>query len=55
MGDKQKRAQGWTRVYTKKQKKNYKGFSNQYKTKFREITVKNDWLLLKAINKRNLE
>lgn len=55
MGDKQKRQQGWTRIYTKKQKKNYKGYSNQYKTKFRELNVKNDWVQVKVINKRNFD
>jgi hypothetical protein len=55
MGDKQKRSQGWTRTYTKKQKKNYKGYSNQYKTKFRELTVKNDWIQIRQINKRNFD
>ena len=55
MNEKQKRAQGWQRIYTKKQKRNYKGHSNQYKTKFSQITVKNDWEQIKDISKNVLK
>jgi hypothetical protein len=54
MSDRRKLAHGHTRITTKKQKRNIRAWHNQYKTKFREITVKNDWIIIKAINKRDL-
>lgn len=35
MGDKKKTGQSWSKIFTKKQKKNYRAYTNQFKTKFR--------------------
>lgn len=43
-----------TRIFTKKQKRGLRTWHNQYKTKFKELTVKNDWANVKTINKRDL-
>ena len=54
MGDRRKQTVASTRIFTKKQKRNYRTWHNQYKTKLREITVKNDWTNVKTIIKRDL-
>ena len=54
MGDRRKNNVASTRTFTKKQKRNLRTWHNQYRTKFKEITVKNDWTNLKNINKRDL-
>ena len=54
MADRRKLNVASTRTFTKKQRKNHRTWHNQYKTKFKEITVKNDWTNVKTINKRDL-
>lgn len=54
MADRRKNNMASTRTFTKKQRKNHRTWHNQYKTKFKEITVKNDWTNVKNINKRDL-
>lgn len=54
MGDRRKNTMASTRTFTKKQKRGLRTWHNQYKTKFKEITVKNDWTNVKTINKRDL-
>lgn len=54
MSDRRKVAVASTRTFTKKQRRNQRPWHNQYKTKFKEITAKNDWIIVKSINKRDL-
>lgn len=54
IGDKMKKSIASTRIFTKKQKRGLRTWHNQYKTKFKELTVKNDWANVKTINKRDL-
>lgn len=54
MGDRRKNNLASTRTFTKKQRRGMRTWHNQYKTKFKEITVKNDWTNIKTINKRDL-
>ena len=54
MTDRRKNTQASTRTFTKKQKKLLRTWHQQYKTKLRELTVKNDWTNVKSINKRDL-
>ena len=54
MGDRRKNNVASTRTFTKKQKRGLRTWHNQYKTKFKELTVKNDWINVKTINKRDL-
>lgn len=55
LNDRKKTTHYNLRVLTKKAKKNYRPWVNQTKTKFKEITVKNDWTLLKNVNKNFLD
>ena len=54
MSDRRKNNLASTRTFTKKQRRGLRTWHNQYKTKFKELTVKNDWNNLKTINKRDL-
>ena len=54
MGERRKTNVASTRTFTKKQRKGLRTWHNQYKTKFRELTVKNDWTNIKTFNKRDL-
>ena len=54
MNDRRKTTVASTRTFTKKQRRGLRTWHNQYKTKFKEITVKNDWTQVKTINKRDL-
>ena len=54
MGDRRKNTVASTRTWTKKQKRGLRTWHNQYKTKFKEVTVKNNWRNVKTINKRDL-
>lgn len=54
MADRRKNNLASTRTFTKKQRRGLRTWHNQYKTKFKELTVKNDWTNVKTINKRDL-
>ena len=54
MGDRRKATTSSTRTFTKKQRRGLRTWHNQYKTKFKEVTVKNNWKNVKTINKRDL-
>lgn len=54
MGDRRKNTVASTRTWTKKQKRGLRTWHNQYKTKFKEVTVKNNWRNVKTINRRDL-
>lgn len=54
MGERRKNNLASTRTFTKKQRRGMRTWHNQYKTKFKELTVKNDWTNVKTINKRDL-
>lgn len=54
MGDRRKNTVASTRTFTKKQKRGLRTWHNQYKTKFKEVTVKNNWKNVKTITKRDL-
>lgn len=42
------------RIYTKKMQKNQRSWTNQIKTNFKKVTVKNNWNEIKTINKNTL-
>jgi hypothetical protein len=54
MGDRRKTTVASTRTFTKKQRRGHRTWHNQYKTKFKEVTVKNNWTNIKTVNKRDL-
>jgi hypothetical protein len=45
---------GWKRALNKKFQRNPRQYTNQIKTNFKKITVKNNWAEIKSITKNNL-
>lgn len=46
---------GWKRALNKKFQRNPRQYTNQIKTNFKKITVKNNWAEIKSITKNNLQ
>lgn len=44
----------YRKIYNKKWQRNPKHWTNQMKTNFKKITVKNNWTEIKSISKNNL-
>lgn len=55
MNDNRQASNTFKRIYSKKWQRNPRTWTNQIKTNFKKISVKNNWVEIKTITKNALE